>query len=149
MEGKLRKVLIFESLPTSERAFKGMKNDESEKSPREQTGVYPCGSTSLRSVIWISIITTILFFYWIGAVSQCALSLCNIIYDAKRPKNYSLCGSTGKCKIFATRAYWKFKNTILRQRSLIPETKVERKELYCVLTIFQEGSRRYLISRML
>lgn len=119
-------VLIFESLPTSERTLRKMKNDESKKIAAGHTGVYPCGSTSLRSVNTNGTITTILFFYWIGAVSQCALSLCNIIYDTKRPKNYSLYGSTGKCKTFATKTYWKFEGTALRRRLLILETKIRR-----------------------
>lgn len=94
---------------------------------------------ALRSVNTNSTITTILFFYWIGAVSQCALSLCNIIYDTKRPKNYLLCGSTWKCKTFATRTCWKFEGTALRRRSLMPWTKVEKKE---PRTVCRQYSRR-------
>lgn len=115
------------------------KKTTSEKSPRGQTEVYPCGPTSLRSVNTNGTITTILFFYWIGAVSQCALSLCNIIYDARRPKNYSLYGSTWKCKTFATRT-WKFVGTVLR-RSLISEIKIGRKE---PCTVYRQYSKKNL-----
>lgn len=105
-------MLIFKSLPISERALGKWKTTRIKNHRGDKREVrYPCGPTSLRSVNTNGTITTILFFYWIGAVSQCALSLCNIIYDARRPKNHSLCGSTRKCKTFATRARWKFEGT--------------------------------------
>lgn len=58
-------------------------------------------------------------------MSQCALSLCNIIYDVERPKKFiHLCGST-KSKMFALKICWKFECTIYGNNFIVEKSRKE------------------------